>query len=62
MMCYNVIGKIRCFRDPGGIVLPSFQSFQDFASCFKTVLDVSYVFEVSIRMHKVTVKILSLLG
>ena len=62
MMRYNIIGKTCCFRDLGGIVLPSFQSFQDFASCLKTVLDVSYVFEVSIRMHKVTVKILSLLG
>jgi hypothetical protein len=62
VMHHNVVGKGGYFRDPWGIQLPSFQNFQYFASRIKTTLDVSQVFQVSVRMQRVTVRIFSVLG
>ena len=59
MMHHHVIGQGCSLGYPRGVAGLGLQIFQNFASCPKTALHVSDVFQVSVRMHIVTVRILS---
>ena len=62
MICHNIVGKSCPLGYSRGVVWFFLQDFQNFASSFKPAFYVSNVFQVSVRMHRVTVRILSGLG
>jgi hypothetical protein len=51
-MHHNTVRKSRRLRNPNSVTWFALKRFKNFASCLKTAVDVSYVFQVSVRMQR----------